>query len=476
VLKRIREISYDSAEFHGSGFEARYSTDTGIELRIRSELVGLGPEAYAAIDTDRYARVWGLASFGHVFGPLLPIRLDVKALSLESAEEERWRSWFLGSLSENLYRSGLPAELDLTFSGDHLAPREPLPGLEERAILMSGGGKDSVVSAELLNSLGVPFTWYTFSPHGRESGKQDPASRDIAEISGNSSLITSSSRSEIRGNGGSEFKGASPQRLRRSYFWHGKRHGGLKWLSMMSQTVESCLVGEATGSRYVLTGNERSANEGNGIRIGNLDVNHQYTKSYAFESEFSSFLTRYLHPDLRHASLLMPFYELQIGKMFASYPEYFGAFRSCNRRTARDPWCLECPKCAFVFLLLSAYVDEETVQQIFKADLLNDPKLVQTFLDLCGRGEYKPLECVGERDESLLALYFAAKRRTATPLHPALIAILPEAVEADRLQTRFLDAYNDDNGLSAHWNDKLRQHTSGLSRSVAGPLVVRPND
>lgn len=465
MLKKIRGISYNSAEFHGSGFEARYSTDTGIELRIRSELVGLGPEAYATIDTDRYARVWGLASFGHVFGPLLPIRLDVKALSFESAEEERWRSWFLGSLSENLYRSCLPAELDLTFSGDQLVPREPLPGLDEQAILMSGGGKDSAVSAELLNSLGVPYTWYTFSPYGRDSGKQDSASRDIAEISEDASLITSSSRSDIRGKGHSEFRGASPNRLRRSYFRHRRRHSGLKWLSMMSQTVEACLVGEATGSRYVLTGNERSANEGNGIRIGNLDVNHQYTKSYAFESEFSSFLTRYLHSDLRYASLLMPFYELQIGKMFASYPEYFGAFRSCNRRTARNPWCLECPKCAFVFLLLSAFVDEDSVQQIFRADLLTDPKLVQTFLDLCGRGGHKPLECVGERDESLLALYLAAKRRTAVPVHQALIAILPEAAEAGALQTRFLDAYNDDNGLPSHWNARLRPLASGLSPS-----------
>jgi hypothetical protein len=221
--------------------------------------------------------------------------------------------------------------------------------------------------------------------------------------------------------------------------------------------VEACLVAEATASRYVIAGNEQSANEGNGIHIGDLEVNHQYMKSYAFEREFSPFLARYLHPELKYVSLLMPFYELQIGKIFASYPQYFSAFRSCNRRTDEAPWCLECPKCASVFLMLAAFVDEEVVSQIFQADLLAEPKLVKTFIDLCGRGGNKPLECVGRQDESLLALYLASKRRTATPLHPDLAAILPEAAEAAELQKRFLRAYNDENGLPPHWNDQLRK-------------------
>jgi hypothetical protein len=137
VFEKIQTISYDSALFHGSGFEARYSTDTGIELRIRSELDGLEPKALAGVDTDRYAKLSGLVSFGPAFAPLLPIRLDVKVLSLEPHEEERWRAWFSGTLSESLFLSGLPPELDLTFSGERLAPRTSASNLAERAVSRS---------------------------------------------------------------------------------------------------------------------------------------------------------------------------------------------------------------------------------------------------------------------------------------------------------------------------------------------------
>jgi len=456
VFKKIRSISYDSGIFDGHGFDARYATDTGIELRMRGFLEGVAPEALASVDTDRYAKLWGLASFGHVFGGLLPIRLEVNAFSLEPAEEERWRAWLLRSLSEHFHLTGLPAEIDLTFSGERLAARSRAAGLGERAILMSGGGKDSAVSAELLKSLGIPFDWYAFSSHTQKSGKQDPSRRGIAEIAGDSPLITGTSRFGFKAPGDTDFKRAG-KRLRRRYFLHRKRYRKMNWLSLMSQMVQACMVAEATGSRYVLTGSERSANEGIGIHVGAVEVNHQYMKTYAFEREFAPFLAKYLHPELKYAGLLVPLYELQIGKLFASYPQYFSTFRSCNRRTAKRPWCLECPKCAFVFLLMSAFVDEERISRIFHADLLADPRHTGLFKDLCGRGGQKPLECVGVQEESLLALYLASRRRTATPLHSDLAAILPDAAEADELSKRILNAYNDENGLPPHWNERLRE-------------------
>jgi hypothetical protein len=447
-FRKVRSLSYDSAVFDGRRFDARYSTDTGAELRMRGELDGLDPDAAAAVDTDRYARLWGLASFGALFWPLLPIRLEVAAFSLEPEEEERCRAWFLGFLSENFYRSGQPAELDLHFSGERLAPRRSAPGLGERAILMSGGGKESAVSGELLESLGIPFRWYS------SSARKDPAVDAVAEVSGRAPAITGVSFLEIKGRRG--FEKLRPARLRRDYRRARKRLATMHWHSLMGPAVQACLVAEATSSRYVLVGNERSANEGNGLRIGDLDVNHQYSKSYPFEHEFAQLVAKYLHPELRYASLLMPLYELQIARLFAAYPQYLPAFRSCNRRNRGEiSWCRRCPKCAFVFLVLAAFLDEDRVAGIFEADLLADPGLVETFLELCGRGEHKPLECVGEQDESRLALWLASKRRTAL-LHPDLAAVLPSAAEADELQGRILGAYNDENGLPPRWNDHLR--------------------
>lgn len=448
---RVREMSYDSASFDGLRFEAHYSTDTGVAFRVRTDLAGLDPAMLVSVDTDRYARLWGLAMFGHLFWPLLPVALRVNAFSLEPAEEERWRGWFLGTLSETLYRSGLPAEIDLEFSGEKLPPRIVAPDLQERAVLMSGGGKDSIVAGELLKRLGVPFVWFN-----SRGARTDPAVREVARLSGDVTLITGESFFEGKRPGEDGFDTAKPKRLRRFYFLHRKRLRRLRWLSSMSQIVEACLVAEATGSRYVLTGNERSSNQGNGLFVGDLEVNHQYTKSYPFEREFAPFLSKYLHPELAHASLLMPLHELQIAKLFTADPAYFAAFRSCNRRVGGVSWCLDCPKCAFVFLMMAAFLDEDEVLKIFGADLLADPKLTTTFLELCGHGRRKPFECVGTPDESLLALHMASERRTSGPLPPALSAILPTAGEAESLRARVFDAYNDENGLPASWNDRLR--------------------
>ena len=57
----------------------------------------------------------------------------------------------------------------------------------------------------------------------------------------------------------------------------------------------------------------------------------------------------------------------------------------------------------------------------------------------------------------LLALYLASKRSTSMPLAPELKAILPSDEEALTLQERVLDSYNEENGLPAGWNQRLRE-------------------
>ena len=459
AFAKIREMSYDSATFDGRGFDARYSTDTGLQLRVRSELAGVHLEAVDPAIASRYALVWGLANFGRLFTRLLPIRLYVRALSLEPDEQAAWHSWMIGILSEHFHQHGLPPHLDLDFEGPRLTPRGSGPRLREQAILMSGGGKDSVVAGELLNSLGVPFRWY-----GVREIKHETAGSEIADICGNAPPITGEWFNEVNRRG--RFRQLTPTTFKKGLLGSLRPPApGGRWLSLVGSTVEACFVAEATGSRYVLTGSDRSANQGNGIQVGDVEVNHQFTKSYALERELAPFLARYLHPELQHASLLMPFYEIQIGRRFAGHPEYFGAFRSCNRRTATRPWCLECPKCAFVFLLMSAFVDQDTVTAVFGADLLGDPALVPTYLELCGRRGHKPLECVGHHEESLLALHLASRRR-CDRLPVDLAAILPDDDEADALARSFLQAYNLENGLPAAWNDALRALVaSGLDRS-----------
>jgi hypothetical protein len=97
--------------------------------------------------------------------------------------------------------------------------------------------------------------------------------------------------------------------------------------------------------------------------------------------------------------MLRPLSEFQIAKYFAKQKQYHKIFRSCNAGSKTDSWCGHCPKCLFVYLILSPFLSREEVKEIFGTDMLNDPDMQPTLEQLVGIQEEKPFECVGSRDE-----------------------------------------------------------------------------
>src|SRR5262249_6836243 len=80
----------------------------------------------------------------------------------------------------------------------------------------------------------------------------------------------------------------------------------------------------------VIVSNERSADEGNVSFLG-AEINHQYSKTFAFETAIRRYAGAYLAPGISYFSILRPLFEIQVCRLFAGCPEYFRAFRSCNR-------------------------------------------------------------------------------------------------------------------------------------------------
>jgi len=177
------------------------------------------------------------------------------------------------------------------------------------------------------------------------------------------------------------------------------------------------LVAVLFNKKYVVFGNEDSANEGNVNYLGK-EINHQYSKTYDFEKRFREYSKKYLAKDVEVFSVLRPFYELQIGKIFSSLKQYFPAFLSCNeasktcsgtkKKTGR--WCGRCSKCLFVFMILYPFVEEKELVEIFGSNLLEKKELLGTLKELIGEKKAKPFECVGTKRESLVALYLGWKK------------------------------------------------------------------
>ncbi len=165
----------------------------------------------------------------------------------------------------------------------------------------------------------------------------------------------------------------------------------------------SYLTAYLLDKKYIALSNEDSANESN--VIGD-NINHQYSKTFEFENDFREYAQKYFKLDIEYFSMLRPINELQVAMIFSKLEKYHNVFNSCNIGSKEKTWkwCCNCPKCLFVFIILSPFLYKEKLINIFKIDLFEDKKLKQTFLELCGYGTTKPFECVGTYDEVRFAI------------------------------------------------------------------------
>jgi hypothetical protein len=159
--------------------------------------------------------------------------------------------------------------------------------------------------------------------------------------------------------------------------------------------------------------NESSANEST---IAGSNVNHQYSKSYEFESDFRNYVRKYISRDLNYFSFLRPLNELQIAALFSKFSKYFPVFRSCNVGSKKDEWCGKCPKCLFTNIILSPFLTETELHLIFGKNLLADKALLPIFEELIGIGTTKPFECVGTLDDVNAALVLTTAKHQESKL------------------------------------------------------------
>jgi len=118
-------------------------------------------------------------------------------------------------------------------------------------------------------------------------------------------------------------------------------------------------------TRYIVLSNESSANEENIIYNGQK-INHQYSKSIEFENDFREYVSKFITNDVEYFSFLRPLDEIHIAKLFSEVArEHFFDFRSCNVGSKKNEWCGKCPKCLFTYIMLCNYIDNVTLCAIF---------------------------------------------------------------------------------------------------------------
>ena len=319
-----------------------------------------------------------------------PKKVYIAPFKLDADQILWWKKLYFNGLGEFFYLNGIKENVNdfmqIICESDASCEKIELP-LKETTLVPIGGGKDSVVTVELLKNK-MPIIPLIINPRG--------ATKDCVDAAGFSLEQAAVIKRTL-----------DPTMLRMNN--EGFLNGHTPFSAMLA--FYTLLIGFATNSKYIALSNESSANE---PTVLDTEVNHQYSKSIAFENDFRDYVVKYISSEIQYFSFLRPINEIQIASLFAKNKDYYKVFKSCNVGSKTDSWCGKCPKCLFTYLIMSPFIPKNELLEIFGNDLLNDSELLPILKQLKGEAEVKPFECVGTVEEVNACL--AASSRDVTPV------------------------------------------------------------
>ena len=362
-----------------------------------------------------------------------PKRIVVEAGYLDDYDKSWFKKLFYNGLGEFLYKNNISISEDELFEFEVLGKEIKLDDVFYQGygnLIPVGGGKDSVVTLELLREYKDDNCCFIINPKGANieccytAGYTD---EDVCKV----------------------------KRVIDKILLDLNKEGFLNGHTPFSSVVAfiSYLIAYLTNNKYIVLSNENSANEATVI---GTNVNHQYSKSYEFEKDFHEFTIKNYGIDIKYFSMLRPLKEIQIAMLFSKYTKYHNVFKSCNlgSKGSTWEWCCSCPKCLFVYIMLSAFLSKQDMVEMFGMDLLDNKDLEKDFIDLIGMGETKPFECVGSINEVIYALNRIISNYEGEL--PCLLKLYSDKYQREEvIDLSYLD---DENNVIGEYLDILREN------------------
>lgn len=283
-----------------------------------------------------------------------------------------------------------------------------------KIIALQSGGKDSLLTATLLNEQNLDWDALYVSTSGSYP-------KILHEISAKNINIIN--------------RDIDLKTLRRAEQLGGKNgHVPVTYINISLALIQAILDGKNT----ILTsigheGEEPHSKITSPSGEPDLIVNHQWSKTKSAEKLLQNYVTNYISPDFNIFSPLRQYSELKIAELFAEkcWQKFGHKFSSCNvinygQRTDNSTlrWCGHCAKCANSYLLFAPFLEPSELNSLFPENksLFEVSELTTDFKGLLGiDNNLKPFECVGEIAE-LRAAYHLKK-----PSYPNLPFDVPES-------------------------------------------------
>jgi hypothetical protein len=375
------EIKKDSEQLHISfnfNLDNKYFFRPSIQIPLKSFI---SADHLTEKDLRNIVFHIGMVELISYWKAACPKQIVIKPYKLDEEQKRWWKNLYFNGLGEFFYLNSIQTSLEdfveIISETDDIPEKIKLE-LADSAIIPVGGGKDSTVTIELLSEFGKDNILLILNPR--------KACNDTAITAG----FHEDRVWEIQ-------RTIDPVLLKMNDAGFLNGHTPFSALLAFITILSSIL----SGKKHIALSNESSANEST---VQGLSVNHQYSKSFEFEKDFRNYYKKYIIENVNYFSFLRPLSELQIAKLFSSYPKYFPVFKSCNVGSKNDCWCGRCSKCLFTFIILSPFIERKKMIEIFSKDLFEDKSLLHEFNQLIGIAETKPFECVGTISEVNIAL------------------------------------------------------------------------
>lgn len=303
-------------------------------------------------------------------------KVIIKGYTLNKEQADFWNQIYNDGLGEFFFINKLDTSHYIKFPyKNNVKHKKDDDVILNKILLPIGGGKDSITSAYLLEKCNFDFDVISLNPVDLD--------KNVIKIINKNAIF---------------IKRVIDPKLLKLNKDKNIYNGHVPFSAILAFIFNLiAILGEY---KYIIVSNEDSANYGNTKYCGK-NINHQWSKTYDFENQFVQYIKKYIHKDLTYFSLLRPLNEVYITKIFSNLKKYHPYFSSCNGNfkihndDLNKHWCLDCPKCVFVFIMLSAFLSEKELLSIFKQNLYHRRDLLHMFISLLGIDGIKPFECVG---------------------------------------------------------------------------------
>lgn len=385
-MKRAGYISYNGFTYNKNGIRFHYCIDDQDYSVFNSLKV-------SKITLNDRIKDWVSANVGMSYlvdlcTVCLPQKVLVCVKEISIGDLSFWKDSFEGFAIERIYDEKLkvkfpPSEWKKSIASHHRQLKLRLPHNPNKILIAISGGKESLTMLKmfegrdkLLFFLQYPDrTWYF-------------ANKAYQELS--ERFETFKVRSDV----------SSTNRLCKEY--------GCETYSLLvvPQIIFNALY-FCDRFKYILMGNEYSANFGNTVFHG-IPVNHQVDKTINYFIKINAYLSKHLTNGPRYFSPFFGFYEYALSEKWLQHPKYFDIWTSCNNSSSVHNFCCKCPKCAFIYAITLPFIEKAKIEKLFWRDMLNDLGLYKPLMDFDAT---KPVECVGEKKEVWVAFSALVKQK-----------------------------------------------------------------